>query len=107
MKDYQTCFTTPELQDTAAAARAQTLLPAAAGACSHALGYCRQAVEDYQACFMTSEGGLDSEARGLIYLGFYQKELALHMAANLDRPVSRLCIDREIDPVFKVLLTCA
>ena len=74
-----------------------------AGACNHALGYCKQAVEDYQACFMTSEEGLDAEARGLIYLGFYQKELAQHLAANLDRPAALLCVDRDIDPVFKVL----
>lgn len=74
-----------------------------AGACNHALGYCREAVQDYQACFMTSEQGLDSEAQGLVYLGFYQKELALHLAAHLDKQPALLCVDREIDPVFKVL----
>ena len=67
------------------------------------MGYCKQAVEDYTACFMTPEEGLDPEARALIYLGFYQKELAQHMAANLDRRAAQLCIDRDIDPVFKVL----
>ena len=50
---------------------------------------------------MTSEAGLDMEARGVIYLGFYQKELALHSAACLDCAAAELCIDRQIDPVFK------
>lgn len=80
-----------------------TLCLLSAGACNHALGYCKEAVQDYQACFMTSDQGLDSEAKGMVYLGFYQKELALHMAANLDRPAAQLCVDRDIDPVFKVV----
>ena len=44
-----------------------------AGACYHALGYARKAVADYQAVFMTPDSGLDTEARGLVCLGFYQK----------------------------------
>ena len=83
-------------------AASEQLVPA--GACNHALGYCREAVQDYQACFMTSDETLDAEARGQVYLGFYQKELALHMAANMDRPAAQLCVDRDIDPVFKVSL---
>ena len=53
--------------------------------------------------FMTPDAGLDSEARGLVCLGFYQKELAQHLYACLDRPQASFCADREIDPVFKVL----
>ena len=72
------------------------------GACYHALGYARKAVQDYQAVFMTPEAGLDAEGRSLVCLGFYQKELAQHLWACLDRPLASFCADREIDPVFKV-----
>ncbi|KAK9791186.1 hypothetical protein WJX73_002593 [Symbiochloris irregularis] len=73
------------------------------GACYHALGYLQRAVQDYQRAFVSSDQGLPEESRQLLVLAYYQKELAQHMFANLDRPLTAFCADRELNPIFKEL----
>ena len=70
--------------------------------CHHALGYVREAVRDYEDCLTFSSSNSTDEQRAFQFLSFYQKEMALYMYKNLDRPVLNFCPDAELQPLFKV-----
>lgn len=44
------------------------------------------------------------EARRQQFLAFYQKELALYIRTHLDEPVAARSLDKDLHPVFKVLM---
>jgi tetratricopeptide (TPR) repeat protein len=77
--------------------------------CHHALGYIREAVQDYDECMVTQgsngkgNGGSGEEAKTLQYLCFYQKEMALYLYHSLDRTFREICLDAELLPLFKEL----
>ena len=73
------------------------------GACYHALGLHRQAVQDYQSTLEAVTEGLSPEAVSFMCLAFYQKEIALWTRANLDVPVEEVCLDADLHPEFKEL----
>ena len=37
-------------------------------------------------------------------LAFYQRDMAMYLRSNLDRPVDQYCLDKELPPWFKVHL---
>jgi len=74
----------------------------ASGACYHALGMHRQAVEHYQSTMDVDAAGLSPETVSNMCLAFYQKEMALWCRAHLDDPVEKLCLDADLHPEFKV-----
>ncbi|EFN60188.1 hypothetical protein CHLNCDRAFT_133703 [Chlorella variabilis] len=78
------------------------------GACHHAVGLHRQAVEDYQQT-LEAQDSLDpgsttsGELVSFICLAFYQKEMALYVRKNLDSHVLSFCVDADLHPEFKEL----
>ena len=79
-----------------------------AGACQHALGYHKEAVQDYERAFCMDAGQKDKvpeEARQQQFLAFYQKELALYIRAHLDEPIAARSLDKDLHPVFKVQIS--
>lgn len=74
-------------------------------ACYHAIGLHSNAVRDYLCC-MEYEKSLEKddeeERRQMMYLAFYQKEMALYLRHQLDVPVSEFCMDIDLPPIFKV-----
>jgi hypothetical protein len=40
------------------------------------------------------------------FLSFYQREMALFAAHNLDRKAADFCLDSELTPLFKVRVVC-
>ncbi|KAI3429879.1 hypothetical protein D9Q98_010190 [Chlorella vulgaris] len=78
------------------------------GACYHAMGMHREAVEDYQRTLAAQEAleadvAATPELVSFICLAFYQKEMALYVRKNLDRHVHSFCVDADMHPEFKEL----
>lgn len=73
------------------------------GACHHAIGLHRLAIEDYQRTLEASPDGLSQDAVAFMCLSFYQKEMALWCRAHLDDPIKSLCLDADLHPEFKEL----
>ncbi|KAL3144958.1 hypothetical protein ABBQ32_003464 [Trebouxia sp. C0010 RCD-2024] len=74
------------------------------GACQHALGYHKEAVQDYERAFSIDSSNkekVSDEARAQQFLAFYQKELALYIRKHLDDPVTAFCLDKDLHPIFK------
>jgi hypothetical protein len=77
------------------------------GACHHAVGLHRRAVEDYQQTLEAQDalGPAETASPDLvsfICLAFYQKEMALYARAHLDTPLLSFCVDADLHPEFKV-----
>ena len=73
--------------------------------CHHALGRAVAAAADYNACmnYSPKPGRVQGEESTMYqYLSFYQRELALYVYHNLDRPVVDFSMDCEIPALFKV-----
>ena len=73
------------------------------GACYHAVGLHRHAVEDYQRTLEACPKGLSADAVAFMCIAFYQKEMALWGRAHLDEPVETVCLDADLHPEFKEL----
>lgn len=72
------------------------------GACYHAVGLHREAVEHYLTTLEVATSGLRRETISNMCLAFYQKEMALWTRAHLDHPIENLCLDTHLHPEFKV-----
>lgn len=79
-------------------------LPTHAGACHHALGNTHEAVKDYESTFSITSSELGEDAKSRQFLTFYQREMALYMRSNIDRPVDEYCLDHDLPPEFKASL---
>ncbi len=73
------------------------------GACYHAVGLHKLAIEDYIATLEANPQGLSPEAISFMCLAFYQKEMALWGRAHIDDRVDSLCLDADLHPEFKEL----
>ncbi|PSC68513.1 suppressor of RPS4-RLD 1-like isoform X1 [Micractinium conductrix] len=76
------------------------------GACHHAVGQHKAAVDDYQQT-LEAQGALhpgsSPDLVQFICLAFYQKEMALYVRARLDKPLRSFCPDTDLHPEFKEL----
>ena len=45
---------------------------------------------------------MSEETRSFQYLSFYQKEMALYLYHNMYRGMPDMCLDAELQPLFKV-----
>ena len=64
-------------------------------------------MQDYEKAFSIDSGNKEKvpdEARSQQFLAFYQKEHALYIRKHLDDPVLSYCLDKELHPIFKVLI---
>lgn len=73
------------------------------GACYHAVGLHKLAIEDYVTTLEANPQGLSPEAISFMCLAFYQKEMALWGRAHIDDPINSLCLDADLHPEFKEL----
>jgi tetratricopeptide (TPR) repeat protein len=73
------------------------------GACYHAVGLHKLAIEDYITTLEANPQGLSPEAISFMCLAFYQKEMALWGRAHIDDPIECLCLDADLHPEFKEL----
>ncbi len=73
------------------------------GACYHAVGLHKLAIEDYITTLEANPQGISPEAISFMCLAFYQKEMALWGRAHIDEPVESLCLDADLHPEFKEL----
>jgi len=73
------------------------------GACYHAVGLHKLAIEDYITTLEANPQGLSPEAISFMCLAFYQKEMALWGRAHIDDPIESLCLDANLQPEFKEL----
>ena len=73
-----------------------------AGACYHALGEHRNAVQDYDRVFRYDSDQLSDEAKVHQVMAFYLREMAQYLRYNIDRPVEQFCLDKDLHPAFKV-----
>ena len=64
-------------------------------------------MQDYEKAFSIDSGNKEKvpdEARSQQFLAFYQKEHALYIRKHLDDPVLSYCLDKELHPIFKVII---
>jgi len=55
-----------------------------------------------QLSMLQTGSDVSEETRSFQFLSFYQKEMALYLYNSLDRPVQDMCLDAELQPLFKV-----